>query len=315
MSAVVVATRYGGPEALSVVDEPVPQPGPGEVRIAVHAAGVNPVDVKAYSGMFGTDPANLPMRLGAEAAGIVTAVGEDAVGPGGPIAVGDEVIAYRASGAYAADLVVPAEAVVPKPVALSWEQAGGLMLTGATAVHALHVVSPKDGETVLVHGGAGGVGLMAIQLAAAAGATVIATASPAKHALLAGLGAQPVAYGDGLADRVRALAPNGVHAAIDTVGTDEAVDVSLELVADRNRIVTIAAFGRAPEAGIVLIGGGPNADPGEDIRAAARLRLTAAAEAGELRVLVARAYPLADVAAAHREIAAGHVTGKLVLVP
>lgn len=315
MSAVVVATGYGGPEVLSVIDEPAPEPGPGEVRLAVRAAGVNPIDVKAYSGMFGTDPANLPMRLGAEAAGVVTAVGPEAVGPAGPVSVGDEVIAYRASGAYAAELVVPASAVVPKPAGMSWEQAGGLLLTGATAVHALEAAGVGSGDTVLVHGGGGGVGLMAVQLAAARGARVIATGRAAKHDLLARLGATPVEYGDGLAERVRALAPEGVDAAIDTIGTDEAVDVSLELVADRARIVTIAAYGRAPQEGIKLIGGGANADPGDELRAAARLQLTAAVEAGRLEVLVAKAYPLAEVAEAHRQIAAGHTTGKIVLVP
>src|SRR4051794_7481687 len=314
MGAVVVAAGYGGPEVLSVVDEPAPEPGPGQVRLAVRAAGVNPIDVKSYSGVFGTDPARLPLRLGSEAAGTVTAVGPDAVGPAGPVAVGDEVIAYRAPGAYAAELVVPAEAVVPKPAGMSWEQAGGLLLTGATAVHALETVGVGSGDTVLIHGGAGGVGLLAVQLAVARGAHVIATASAGKHGVLARFGATPVAYGDGLADRVRAAAPNGVDAAIDTVGTDEAVDVSLELVTDRDRIVTIAAFRRAPQEGIKLIGGGPGADPGDELRAAARLQLTAAVEAGQLQVVVARAYPLAQAADAHREIAGGHVTGKIVLV-
>jgi NADPH:quinone reductase len=315
MSQVVVATGYGGPEVLSVIDAPTPEPGPGEVRIAVRAVGVNPIDHKTYSGLFGTDPANLPMRLGAEAAGVVTAVAADAVGPAGPIAVGDEVIAYRAAGAYAAELVVPAESVVPKPAGLSWEQAGGLLLTGATAVHALEAVRVGADDTVLIHGAAGGVGLVAVQLAVGRGAQVIATASPGKHELLRELGATPVAYGDGLAERVRAAAPNGVDAAIDTVGTDEAVDVSLALVSDRQRIVTIAAYGRAGQDGIKLIGGGPGADPGTEIRAAARLQLTAEVEAGRLRVLVARAYPLAEAAAAHAESRAGHTTGKIVLVP
>src|SRR4051812_7229013 len=168
MSAVVVATGYGGPEVLSVIDEPTPEPGPGEVRIAVRAAGVNPIDFKAYSGMFGADPAKLPLRLGAEAAGVVTAVGPDptggAAGAAGPISVGDEVIAYRAPGAYAAELVVPAAAVVPKPAAMSWEQAGGLLLTGATAVHALTAAGVGAGDKVLLHGGAGGVGVVSGQL-------------------------------------------------------------------------------------------------------------------------------------------------------
>jgi NADPH2:quinone reductase len=315
VSAVVVAKGYGGPEVLSVVDVPVGEPGPGEVRIAVRAAGVNPIDPKAYSGRFGTDPASQPMRLGAEAAGVVTAVGPDAAGPAGPISVGDEVIAYRASGAYAGDLLVPAASVVPKPAGLRWEEAGGLLLTGATAVHTLEAIDLQAGETLLIHGASGGVGLMAVQLAVARGASVVGTAAPANHDRLRGFGAVPVAYGAGLSDRVRAVAPGGIDAALDLVGTDEAVDVSLELVTDRNRIATIAAFGRAPGLGIKLLGGGPGADPGTEIRDAARLALTEAVAAGRLRVVVARAYPLAEVAAAHREIAAGHTTGKIVLVP
>jgi len=315
MSAVVVATAYGGPEVLAVIDVETPEPGPGEVRVAVRAAGVNPIDVKGYSGAFGADPSELPQRIGTEAAGVVTAVGDGAIGPAGPIAVGDEVIAYRAPGAYAAELIAPAAAIVPKPANLPWEQAAGLMLTGVTAVHALESVHVNRGDTVLVHGGAGGVGLMVVQLATARGATVVATASPAKHELLRRFGATPVAYGDGLADRVRAAAPDGVSAAIDTVGTDEAVDVSLELVADRQRIVSIAAFRRAPGDGIKLIGGGPGADPGTEIRAAARFTLTAAAAEGDLKVLVDRTYPLTEAAEAHREIMTGHVTGKLVLIP
>ncbi|MFN2562954.1 MAG: NADP-dependent oxidoreductase [Jatrophihabitans sp.] len=315
MSNVVVATGYGGPEVLAVVDEPVGDPGPGQVRIAVRAAGVNPIDVKAYSGAFGTDPSALPMRLGAEAAGVVTAVGPGATGAAGPVSVGDEVIAYRASGAYATDLIVPGASVVPKPATLPWEQAGGLLLTGATAVHTLEAVKVGSEDTVLVHGGSGGVGLFAVQLAVARGATVIATASPAKHELLRELGAVPVAYGPGLADRVRAAAPAGVTAAIDLVGTDEAVDASVELVPDRRRIATIAAFGRAPGLGIQLLGGGPGADPGDDIRAAARTQLTSATAAGELRVFVARTYPLGEAAAAHRDIKSGHTTGKIVLLP
>ncbi|WP_231406246.1 MULTISPECIES: quinone oxidoreductase family protein [Streptomyces] len=315
MSEAVVASAYGGPDALSVIDVAVPEPGPGQVRVAVRAAGVNPFDYKVYSGTFGTDPAKLPLRLGSEAAGVVTAVGADATGPAGPVRVGDEVIVYRASGAYAAELVVPASSVVPKPAGLSWEQAGGLMVAGVTAVHVLEAVGLGEGETVLVHGAAGGVGLVAVQLAAARGATVVATASPAKHALLRELGAVPVAYGPGLADRVRAAAPEGIHAAADLVGTDEAVDVSVELVSDRSRIATIAAFERGAQAGIKLLGGGPGADPGTAIRQAARLHLAEAAAAGRLRILVASSHPLREAAAAHRESMSGHTTGKIVLVP
>src|SRR5262249_6418123 len=135
-------------------------------------------------------------------------------------------------------------------------------LTGATAWHCLIATNVGAGDTVLIHAGAGGVGVMAIQLAADRGASVIATASPGHHDLIRGLGATPVAHGPGLADRVRAVAPGRVDAALDLVGTDEAVDVSLELVADRARIATIAAFGRAGQAGIKALGGGPGADPG-----------------------------------------------------
>lgn len=194
MPAVVIAPAYGGPEVLSVVDQPVPDPGPGEARIEVKAAGVNPVDRKAYSGAFGSDPDRLPIRLGSEAAGVVTATGPDAVGPAGPLAVGDEVIAFRASGAYAAELVVPAQALVPKPSVLDWAQASGLMLTGVTAWHTLTATGVTQGDTVLIHAATGGVGLMAVQLAAARGAMVVATASPARHELLRELGAVPVAY-------------------------------------------------------------------------------------------------------------------------
>lgn len=315
MPAVVIAAAFGGPEALSVIDEPTGEPGPGEARIEVRAAGVNPVDYKVYSGAFGTDPAQLPIRLGSEAAGVVTAVGPGAAGPAGQIAAGDEVIAYRAPGAYAAELVVPAQALVPKPAALDWPQAAGLMLTGATAWHALVVTDTHDGDVVLIHGGSGGVGVMAVQLAVGRGATVIATASPARHDFLRDIGATPVAYGPGLADRIRAAAPGGVDVALDLAGTDEAVDVSLALVGDRARIVTIAAFARGLAAGIKVVGGAPGADPGTEIRDAARLELARLAEDGTLRVFVTQTFPLTEVAAAHRAILNGHATGKIALIP
>jgi NADPH:quinone reductase-like Zn-dependent oxidoreductase len=225
------------------------------------------------------------------------------------------VIAFRVSGGYAAELVVPAQALVPKPPALDWPQAAGLMVTGAAAWHALAATGVGAGDTVLIHGAAGGVGLMAVQLAAARGATVVATASPARHDFLRGLGAIPVAYGDGLAERVRAAAPAGVGAALDLVGTDEAIDVSLALVADRGRIATLAAFARGAQAGIKVLGGGPGADPGTEIRAAARLELARRAQDGTLRVFVARTFPLADTAAAHRASMTGHTPGKIALIP
>jgi NADPH2:quinone reductase len=315
MSLVALATAYGGPEVLSVVDEPTPEPGPGEARIEVRAIGVNPVDAKSYGGMFGRDPARLPIRLGSEAAGVVTAVGPGAVGPAGPVTVGDEVIAFRAPGAYAAELVVPATALVPRPAALDWPQASGLLLTGATAWHALAVAGVREGDCVLVHGASGGVGLMAVQLAVARGATVVGTASPARHDLLRELGAIAVTYGDGLAGRVRQVAPRGVDAALDLIGADEAIDVSLELVADRGRIATTAGFKRGFELGIKVLGGAPGADPGTAIRDAARLDLVLLAQGKKLRVVVSRTFALADVAAAHRAIMTGHTSGKIALIP
>jgi NADPH:quinone reductase-like Zn-dependent oxidoreductase len=314
MAPVVIAAAYGGPEVLSVIDEPAREPGLSEARLEVRAAGVNPVDYKIYSGAFNRDPAALPMRIGFEAAGVVTQAGPDAVGPAGPVRAGDEVIAYRVSGAYAAGLTVPAQSLVPKPAALDWAQAAGLMLTGVTAWHCLAATGVGEGDTVLIHGGAGGVGTMAVQLAVARGATVFATASPARHAFVRELGAYPVSYGPGLADRLREAVPGGVDAALDLVGTDEAVDVSTELVADHGRIATIAAFGRAGQAGIKALGGGPGADPGTQIRTAARLDLARLAAEGTLRVFVTETFPLARAADAHLAIMQGHTTGKIALL-
>jgi NADPH:quinone reductase-like Zn-dependent oxidoreductase len=307
--AVVVATAFGGPEVLSVIDEPTRAPGADEVVIDVRAAATNPADVKAYTGVFGKDESKLPMRLGYEAAGIVREVGADVR----DLAPSDEVIAFRVTGGYAEQLVVPRTALTRKPATLDWPAAAGLMLTGATAVHTLAAVELQPGETVVLHGAGGGVGLMAIQLAANAGAHVIATASPGKHELLRELGATPVAYGDGLVERIRAAAPQGVAAAVDLVGTDEAVDASLELVSDRTRIASIAAFGRAVQDDIKLLGGGPGADPGTELRDAARQQLADLAADGRIRVIVDSTYPLRAVAEAHAKLRDGHASGKIIL--
>lgn len=310
MTKVVVATQYGGPEVLALVDVATPEPGPGEVRIAMRGAGVNPFDFKVYSGMFGTDPSALPMRLGFEGAGVIDAVGPDVDG----FVVGDEVMANSISGAYAEQVVAPVSALVHKPAALDWPEAAGLLLTGSTAVHALTAADVKAGETVLLHG-AGGVGLMALQLAVARGARPIITATPDRHDELRNLGGVPVAFGDGLLERVRDVAPDGIDAALDLIGSDEALEVSLALVADRGRIVTIANFEGAMKSGIKAIGGGPGADPGTEIRSAAKFELAELAGAGRLKVTVDRTFPLADVADAHRYQASGHATGKVVLIP
>jgi NADPH:quinone reductase len=317
MATAIVATAFGGPEVLASVETEVAPPGAHEVTVRIRAAGINPLDYKLYGGGFGTDPGKLPMRLGLEAAGVVTAVGAGAVTDAGPVREGDEVIVAGpgVDGAYATEITVPDTAVVPKPAELSWEAAAGVLLAGATAAHLLAVTEVKDGDTVLVHGAAGSVGLAAAQLAMHSGARVIGTAAPGRHDALRERGIVPVAYGDGLAERVRALAPDGVSAAVDTVGTDEAIDVSLELVGDRARIATIAGFQRGAAAGIKVLGGGPGADPGTEIRAQARKELAPLAAAGVLDVVVARTFPLAAAAEAHRFVAEGHAGGKVVLLP
>jgi NADPH:quinone reductase-like Zn-dependent oxidoreductase len=311
MTKSVVATAYGGPEVLAVQDIVLPDLEPGQVLIDVRAAGTNPIDYKLYSGAMGDDPARLPLPLGMEAAGFVSALGTgETVGYTGPLRIGEEVIVTNISAGYAEQVIADAVEVGHKPPALSFEEAAGLLLVAETAWHLLTKTQVGTGDTVLIHGAAGGVGLMAVQLAVARGAAVIATASPARHDQLRKYGAQPVAYGPGLADRVRAIGP--VTAALDLVGTDEALDTSVELVADRDRIATIAGFARAPELGIAVLTG---ADGGQEIRDAARPELLDLAAAGQLTVLVDKIFALVDAAEAHRYLQAGHAHGKVVLVP
>jgi NADPH:quinone reductase-like Zn-dependent oxidoreductase len=308
MAQAIVAAAYGGPEVLRSVTLPDPQPAPGEVVIAVKAAGVNPIDWKVYSGAYGSDPAKLPMRLGFEVAGVVAGSGDGQTG----WSPGDEVIA-RVSGGYADLVTAEAKAVIRRPPTVEPLQAAGLLLGGATAAHTVAATRVSSGDTVLVHGAAGGVGHLVAQLAIVRGATVIGTASERNHEVLRGLGIVPVTYGPGLADRVRAAAPGGVDAAVDTVGTDEALEVSLELIPDRGRIATIANFAHGAEHGIHLLGGGPGADPGTAIREAAIPELARLAGEGRITVLVDRTFPLADAAEAHRYGIAGHGLGRIVL--
>jgi hypothetical protein len=192
--------------------------------------------------------------------------------------------------------VVPASALVPKPDTLDWAQASGLMVAGVTAWHLLAVTGVSVGDTVLIHGAAGGVGVMAVQLAVDRGATVVATGLPARHDFLRQLGAIPVEYGSGLMDRVQAVAPDGVDAALDLAGTDEALDVSFVVVPDRTRIATIVSFERGLATGIRVLGGAPGADHGTEIRETARLELARLAQDGKLRVFVSqqdRPHPVA----------------------
>lgn len=313
MTRAAVATAFGGPEVIAIIDEALAAPAAGQVTVQVRAIGVNPFDYKSYSGAFGKDETTLPRALGSEASGVVTAVGNSALGPGGPISVGDEVIVSGAKGTYAERLLVSADAVLPKPPELDWEEAAGLLGVAGTAFDTLEVVNVGKGDTVLVHGAAGGVGSLVVQMARARGAHVIGTARAVNHDALEAYGVEPVEYGDGLLDRVRTLAVDGIDAAIDTVGTDEAVDVSLALVNDRARIVTIAAFDRAEQSGFRAVGGG-SAESAKR-RKQARMQLIAAAAAGDFTVPIAKTFPLEHAATAHEELQKAHPRGKFVLLP
>lgn len=310
MSRLVVAEAYGGPEVLAVQHIDLPQPTAEQVLITVRAAGTNPIDYKLYSGYMGDDSAALPLPIGMEVSGVVAEAGPRAAGYTGPLTVGDEVIVTGVRGGYADQVLADTANVGHKPATLTHQEAAGLLLVGGTAWHLLTKTDVGSGDTVLIHGAGGGVGLLAVQLAVARGATVIGTASAGRHEQLRRLGAQPVEYGAGLADRVRALGP--VDVALDLVGTDEALDVSVELVADRSRIATIAGFGRAGELGIAVLTG---AGDGQAIRDAARPELITLAAAGQLKVPVDKVFPLEQAADAHRYLQDGHARGKVVLVP
>lgn len=305
----VGADEHGDVDVLQLREEQLPDPGPGQVRLQVRAIGVNPIDLKVRQGMRG---GQTPFRLGYEVAGVVDAVGPDVTS----VSVGEEVIAFRIEGGYASALTVPAADVVPKPAGLPWPEAAGLLLAGVTAVHALEVTNVGDGDVVLVHGAAGAVGQAVIQLAALRGARVIGTASARNHDLLRSLGAIPIEYGEGLHDRILAAAADtgAPTAVIDAAGTEESIAASLDLV-DRERIVTIVVSPRSAEAGIKGVGGAPGADPGTEIRNAARAPLAELAGEGRLAVRVVREFPLSEVREAHRFVAENHAAGKVVLIP
>jgi NADPH2:quinone reductase len=300
-----VATAPGGPQVLALEEYDVPPPGPGEVTIEVRAAGVNPADIKHIGR---GDPADFPMPVGYEVAGVVTALG-----PGTAFSIGDEVVAYRVTGGWATALTVPAADVFSKPARLSFEAAANLLLVGATASEMLDVTGVAAGDTILVHAASGAVGVSVLQQAALLGAQVVGTASERNFDVVRRYGGIPVAYGDGLEQRVRDAAPDGVAAALDCIGTDEAVDVSLAVVAERSRIVTIAAGHRAEPDGIRHIAGAKPAS--KAYRDRIRPHLVALAAAGQLDVPVARTYPLADALDAVEVVLGQHPGGKLALIP
>jgi NADPH2:quinone reductase len=306
-----IATDFGGLEVFHEEAVDVPQPKAGEVTIQVRAAGMNPADFKHIA--RGTDRSLLPIAVGYEVAGVITAIGADTMIASGSGAIGDEVIAFRVQGGYGTAITVVAKNVFAKPPSLGFPEAANLLLAATTASEMLHVTGVASGQTVLVHGASGAVGVSVIQQAVLKGIRVIGTASEGSFPVLERFGAEPVAYGEGLEERVRCLAPEGIAAALDTVGTDEAVDVSLALVADRSRIVTIAAMQRAEGDGIRVIMGAIPASA--SYRDAVRAELIALAGEGKLVVPMARTFPLSEAIDALTLLSAGHPGGKLALIP
>jgi NADPH:quinone reductase-like Zn-dependent oxidoreductase len=282
-------TEPGPPDVLRVLDVPTPTAGPGEVRVRVKAAGVQPYDAAVRAGWTPAyvSAQDWPRIPGNEFAGVT----DD----------GTEVLGYSTLKAYAEYVVVPADQVTPKPAAMPWEVAGGFSAGAQTAHIALEELAVGPGDTLLVHGAAGSVGTMAVQLAGLAGATVIGTASPANQDYVRSLGAIPVVYGDGLADRVRDHKPTAV---LDGAG-GAAYELSLELVADRGRILTLVEHERAEQDGVRLVPFGRS-----NKRLAELANLYAE---GKLSFHVRRTYELQHAADAHREIETRHGRGKLVL--
>lgn len=295
---------YGSDDVLTLRELPDPKVGPGEVRIRVRRAGVNPVDWKVMSGgLDGLMDAVFPVIPGWDVAGIVESVGIDTP----EFEVGDEVVAYARKdvvhgGTFAELVTMSVRGVARKSAALSWDEAGGLPLAGLTALQTLDRLIVSASDTVLVHGGAGGVGALTVQIAKARGARVIATASPANHEFLSDLGAKPVAYGDGVVERIREVAPDGVDVVADFVGAVR--DVTMAVLARGGRHASIA------DSSVLETGGSwfwvrPSS---EGLAELGRI-----ADAGQLHVPVAEVLPLEELAAAFARSREGHVRGKLVI--
>ena len=293
---------HGGPEVLEWGEAPEPHAGPGQIRIAVRAASVNPIDWKVLSGaMSGDEALDGPGFLGRDAAGVVDEVGEGVTG----VSVGDEVLG-RGSDTQAEFAVLNSWAA--KPPSVDWAVAGAAGVAGETSERGLRLLGVKAGDTVFIDGGAGGVGAVAVQVAIAHGARVIASSSEANQDYLREIGATPVRYGDRVAERVRAAAGGPVDAVFDVAGKTPAEDL-IGLVPRPSQVVTIANF-TAGQAG-ARVSGGSTADsrPMEALSEAAELLAE-----GKL-VIKVQTFPFDRAAEAYRISRAGHVRGKLVLVP
>jgi len=300
--------RYGGTDVLDVREIPRPQPGTGEVLVEVKAAGVNPGEAMIRQGVFDEIfPATFPSGQGSDLAGVVAEVGTGV----DAFSVGDEVLGFTNDRASHAEfVVVPADQLTPKPPAVSWEAAGGLFVAGTTAYAAVRSVELTPGDTVAIAGAAGGVGTIAVQLAKRTGATVLGIAGPSNDEWLAAHGVIPVNYGDGLADRLRAAAPEGrVDALLDFFGGGYVELAVTELGIAPQRIDTVIDFPALERFGVMFVGNQDAADP------AVLAELAALIAAGDLEVPIAEVIPLDEVQRAYRTLERRHTRGKIVLRP
>ena len=306
MTKIARFAEYGDPDdVLQEIDAPAPTAGPGQVRVVVRAAGVNPIDAKTVEGLMrDVVPLTLPAGVGTDVSGVVDQVGPEV----SEFAVGDEVLGSAVSPSFAEYALAEPASLIRKPHDIPWETAGSRAGAGGTAYAVLKKLHLKAGETLLIHGAAGGVGTFAIQLAAARGVTVIGTASERNHDYLRSIGATPVTYGDGLLERVRSLAPQGVDAVLDASGRGE-IPVSLELTGTPERVLTLVAFDAA-DTGIQIHVDGGGSDLGDGLRGIVEL-----IEQRRLSVSISRTFPLAEVGSALKTSGAGHVTGKIVILP
>ncbi|GAA3208764.1 NADP-dependent oxidoreductase [Oerskovia jenensis] len=302
----ITYSRYGGADVLELSELPTPKVGPDTVLVRVKATSVNPVDWKVRQGYLDAImDATFPVVPGWDVAGVVEQVGLDTP----ELSVGDEVFGYVrkdvVSGGTTAELVAaPVRTLARKPAAWTWEQAAGAPLAGLTALQTIDRTGLSSGQTVLVHAAAGGVGSMAVQIAVARGARVIGTASERNHEYLRSLGAEPVTYGDGLAERVRALAPEGVDVVLDYIG-GEALATTPDVLRDGGTVASVVEAAARDELGGHYVWVRPDV---EGLTELARL-----ADAGQLTVDVAEVYDLADTAKAHEASRTGHVRGKVVI--
>ncbi len=313
MAQAIVYTEFGSPDVLTLVDIDVPPPAAGEVAVRIEAVGVNPIDAKLRSGKRPSGEITSPRRVGADAAGVVTAVGEGVEG----LRVSEHVVVFAAPGSHATDVVMPATHVVPRPPAVSAAEGAALGVPVGTAYQTLRSLAVGEGDTLLLHAGSGAVGQAVIRYAVLWGAQVVATSSPRRFDRVRELGATPIEYGDGLLDRVREAAPKGVTVAIDAAGTDEALEVSEALVADRNRIATLVRGRDAAGRGIRAFSGGspvPLTPQQLAWRAEAMPVTLALMAAGRFAVELGPSLPLTEAAEAHRLLEQG-TDGKIVLVP